>query len=245
MSDETYTTYVNYVKNINLTRDLHNFKSAPEYTYMLEHVSDVYGQEYLNQIRAHTTLTEEDIVEFCRLNDSIGNPQKTRYNTMVVSPSSLRYIWQAHIILTYFKQFKDEFNFVEIGGGYGGLCFAISYLSKKYDIKINSYTIIDLLDITILQREYIGRHMLNFPVEFEDAATYGSNVAKNNMYLISNYCFSEISAEHQRKYIQVLFQKISHGFLAWNAIPVYSFGFKLEVCDEVPITHPNNKYVFF
>jgi hypothetical protein len=246
MSNDIYTRYVEYVKQINITKDLSNFKSVPDYTYVLEHVNSSLGQEYLNLILTHTNISSDDIIEFAKINDRIGNPVKTQYNNMFVSPSSLRYIWQAHIILTYFKKFENEIDCVEIGGGYGGLCLSISNLASRYGIKINSYTIVDLLDITQLQEEYLGRHTLNFPIFFKDAATYGEFIDKKDLYLISNYCFSEISDENQKKYIDLLFPKVKHGFFAWNMIPVYNFGFNLEICEEIPFSGGHyNKYIFF
>jgi hypothetical protein len=247
MCDDIYTQYVTYVKQINLTKDLSNFKNVSDYTYVLEHVSSSLGQEYLKLILKHTNLSTDDIIELSKINDSIGNPVKTTYdNNIIVSPSSLRYIWQAHIILTYFKKFKNEIECVEIGGGYGGLCLTISNMAARYGIIIKSYTIIDLLDIIRLQEEYLRRHILNFPVFFQDATTYGEFIDNKELYLISNYCFSEISDYHQKKYIEVLFPKVKHGFLAWNFIPIYNFGFDLEICEEIPLTGgENNKYVFF
>jgi hypothetical protein len=65
------------------------------------------------------------------------------------------------------------------------------------------------------------------------------------MFIISNYCFSEISEEFQKKYIDILFPKVSHGFMAWNMIPTYNFGFKFSEEDEYPKTGEFNKYLRF
>jgi hypothetical protein len=135
---------------------------------------------------------------------------------------------------------------VEVGGGYGCLCLAIHHFSKNYKIKINSYTIVDLPAISTLQRMYLIKVNPNLQVDFVGANTFGSEVEKNDMFLVSNYCFSEISDEFQKKYIEVLFPKVAHGFMAWNIIPTYDFGFTFREEKEFPNTGSVfNKYVYF
>jgi hypothetical protein len=68
---------------------------------------------------------------------------------------------------------------------------------------------------------------------------------KPNLFLVSCYSFSEIPREYQTKYIENLFPKIKHGFITWNNIPVYNFGFVVDVEEEVPKTGKVNKYVRF
>ena len=65
------------------------------------------------------------------------------------------------------------------------------------------------------------------------------------MFLISNYCFSEIPGNLQKEYIAKLFPKVSHGFMAWNHIPVYNFGFDIKEEVEFPKTGSYNKYIYF
>jgi hypothetical protein len=82
--------------------------------------------------------------------------------------------------------------------------------------------------------------------EFVDATTFGKDINKNNMFLISNYAFSEISYEFQQEYIRHLFPKIAHGFMAWNFIKTYNFGFLFKEEEEIPNTGGiYNKYVYF
>jgi len=246
-----YDTYSNYVRTICSTNNLSDFKSKPEYTYMLEHVSKEQGKQYLECILTQTSISNDEIVEFCVLNDAIGNPKKEKYDgynlNVLVSPTSLRYIFHAHLILTYMKTDKHiNADVIELGGGYGGLCLSLHHFAKKYDVHINSYKICDLIDIIQLQKIYlnIGNSALN--VEFIDATSFGANIKCENMFLISNYCFSEISKEKQDSYRQILFPKISHGFMAWNGIPVYNFGFTNQIEPEIPNTGGDmNKYVYF
>jgi hypothetical protein len=183
------------------------------------------------------------------LNDAIGNPNKEKYDNLKisVSPSSLRYIYHTHLILTYMKKINNlKVDVIELGGGYGGLCFSLNHFASKYGIHINSYKICDLSNIINLQKIYLNTVNSTLNIEFLDASSFGSNIECNNMFLISNYCFSEIAKEKQDSYRQILFPKIIHGFMAWNCIPIYDFGFPALIESEIPNTGGHlNKYVYF
>jgi hypothetical protein len=243
---DLYAIYANYVESICKSNDITNFKNHPSYTYMLEHVSEELGHAYLQCIRMDTKISIQDVISFCNLNDCVGNPNTVEYGIVTTSPTSLRYIYMAHLILTYFKSLNlPTLDIVEIGGGYGGLCLAIHYFSEKYNVKVNSYKIIDLSIITKLQEMYVSKVNPDIHVEYIDAATFGSDITDSNLCLVSTYCFSEIPLEIQHSYIKTLFPKISHGFIAWNNIPIYNFGFACKIEDEIPNSAPNNRFVYF
>lgn len=248
-----YTNYINFVQEITNKKDLSYFKSNHHYRDILEHVSYQQGISYLQYILNETNVTVEDIIAFCNLNDKLGSPLKEKFiirdNELYTSPTNLRYIYHAYHILNYFQTLENNINIVEVGGGYGGLCLALSYFTKYFTIKIHDYNIIDLPTITGLQSLYLARHELKFNIHFHTSDSYGANVEKKeNTFLISNYCFSEIDDIHQRKYTEILFPKIQHGFMTWNHIPLYDFGFEVRVEEEYPQTDmvwKMNKYIYF
>lgn len=243
---DIYKLYSDYVKTVCDTGDLSSFKSNPCYTYMLEHVSPEVGQKYLDCILKHTSITRNDIQEFADKNDRIGNTTRIMYDTIVASPTSLRYIYFAHLILTHLKAKQlPTYNLVEIGGGYGGLFLAVDFLHKRYDMNIESYTIIDLTEPGRLQQAYLSKHTTQIPYYTADASTYGSTLYRENQCLISTYSFSEISPDYQLNYINYLFPRIKHGFIAWNNIPTYYFGFHIQEEEENPKTGAFNKFVYF
>lgn len=244
MTERIYQSYEQFLTSCLTNKLLLDFKRDIRYNQILEHTSIDQGLQYLNLIHK-TSIRQDEIKGFCTLNDSFGNPVKHNFGIVTCSPSSLRYIYHAHLILSHFKTFNIPINIVEIGGGYGGLYLAICFFAKKYDIIIQSYTIIDLPVVSKFQELYLSNFSLEIPVEFVDSTTYGSTLSKPDLFLISNYCFSEIAMEHQKKYIDKLFSKISHGFLAWNTISVYDFGFKYTEEPENPRTGIYNKYVRF
>ncbi len=243
---DIYSDYCDFVTKVCESNDLNMFKSHPSYTYMLEHVSKSQGYDYLYLIKYKTGITGDEIKSFCMLNDSLGSPDKENYDFIIASPTNMRYIFQAHLILSHLNTLDlPTIDIVEIGGGYGGLCLAIHYFAKKYNIKVDTYSIIDLPIICTLQQRYLNEVNSCLKVDFVDANTFGCNMTKSDMFLISNYCFSEIPDNLQKKYIEVLFPKVLHGFMAWNMIPTYNFGFEFSEEDEYPKTADFNKYLRF
>jgi hypothetical protein len=245
--DINYSDYTNFIKTVVTSKDLSFFKSHPAYVNILEHVNEAQGREYLHAIQSQTSISDTLLQSYCNLNDARGNPKKAKYGDLETSPSSLRYAWHAHLILTYCKMLGKPVNhFVEIGGGYGGLCYALYYFSEmQYHVPIQSYTILDLPEPLQLQQLYLQDAPHPFPVHYVDANTYGKNITTKDMFLISNYCFSEIRPDYQQQYITHLFPKVSHGFMAWNMIPLYDFGFSTRIEEEVPKTGEHNKFVYF
>jgi hypothetical protein len=241
-----YSSYEDAIGDICKNGDLTNFKILDKYREILEHVTPELGNQYLAYIRSMTSINDTDIAAYCSINDTVGGSIKVRYEDLYVSPSSLRYIFHAHLILTHMKSLKIySTNIVEVGGGYGGLCLAVHYFANVYGLSINSYTIIDLPNPLKLQRLYLSKVSASLNVNFVDASNYGEQIGNKDLFLICNYCFSEISSENQKGYIQNLFPKVSHGFMTWNFIPVYNFKPDIKVEAEYPLTGKDNKYVYF
>lgn len=215
---------------------------------MLEHVSNEQGNDYYQYLK--TCLPNDFIIDFCKKNDRIGSPNLTYIAGLNyrVSSTSLRYLTHAYLSLKHvLKVSNGPVDIVELGAGYGGLCLAIDYLSSPMNVKINSYTCIDLDNPLKLQEKYIKLFGVSFPTNFVSASTFGEDIQGNNNFLISNYCFSEISHENRTKYINTLIPKTSHGFITWNAIPLFNFGKVITNSEpEYPQTGGgSNLYVYF
>lgn len=242
-----YDNYITHIKEILESKDLTNFKCNQYYREVLEHVDYNYGLNYYNAIKKHITINENNIIEFCEINDKIGKTIKYSFGSFSASPTSLRYIYHTHLILTYLKSLSlNPIDIVEVGGGYGGLCLCINYFSKLYDVKINSYTIIDLPDANELQSLYLENFKLDYPVSFSSSNFFGSDIETDNLFLISNFCFSELPTEYRNKYMYNLFSKVVNGFMAWNMIPVYNFGFNIIInTKEIHTDSSTNRYIYF
>jgi len=70
-----------------------------------------------------------DLLEWAKRTDAIGGPKlREPFGT---SPRNLRYIYTAHLIQTHFENIH---NVVEIGVGYGGLCWVMHGLFDDYTL---------------------------------------------------------------------------------------------------------------
>ena len=247
MTSNLYESYERYIEELLHSGSLASFKSNPAYNHILEHVCPDYGFAYLKLIKEKFGLPETLIQMFGAINDSIGNPKKVAYSeTLSISPTSLRYICHALLILEWMvsNEMKQP-RVVEVGCGYGGLICALQFFSSQFGITIRDYTCIDLDAPLRLQAMYLSNIKLDFPVSFQSASTFGRELQGGDFFLISNYCFSEIDASLQEQYRAILFPKCAHGFLTWNHIPFYDIGKPANVTPEVPLTGANNKYVRF
>ena len=148
LDDDGYKPYENVVSDqIKMSINDMNFKSNPVYCGVLEHVNQGYGYQYLECIAREFPESLDKLKKFLNLNDKHGQPIKYDFATQDqqhyhCSPTSFRYFYQALLVLKHIKELGlNSVDIVEIGGGYGGLCLALHYLSTD----INSYSICDLL----------------------------------------------------------------------------------------------------
>jgi putative sugar O-methyltransferase len=257
-----YTKYQEFVHN-NKDNFL-NFKSDKTYNAILEHVSEELGNQYVNIIEnlindSLTQITFENINDYLLLNDKYGNPIKYLFTIknkpVTCSPTSLRYVCHALIILQHIK-FTNSDRVVEVGCGYGGLFLCINHFSKILNIPINKYYIVDLPEICSLIKSYLEKHNdINIDYQICSAYDYGKDIDDENLFFISNYCFTEINKENRDNYICYLMPKVSHGFITWQTV----FGLKLSdvkiigkeilnTVEEYPQTASianKNHYVYF
>ena len=109
---------------------------------------------------------------------------------------------------------------VEVGGGYGAQSVFLFELSHLFDITIDKYEILDLLEVNNLQKHYINlceattRSKYNIEAFIIDEYNY-----ENENYFISNYALGELTKEWQDLYIDNVVSKITHGYICWNFSP--------------------------
>ena len=262
---DIYLRYCNLVENIGKDDPQKwNFKSNPDFTYMLEHTSYDLGIKFLEKILEYN-LSEEDIKYIkllITLNDSVGGSIKHFYNhiNMKCSPSNLRYIYHSLCALNYAKSKNlKELDIIEIGGGYGGLSFYMINLANLFGIDIKTYTILDRKEPILMIKKYTGvlkkylsaiKDMITVDVFNIDTDTNYKQFLKKNSFMISTSAYSEIPRAIQEKYTkEVINTYTSHGWISWNAIPIYDFVEKSHISytTEEPLTGPPhlNKFVTF
>ena len=242
LGHDLYKKYTVCIDSIIDTPEFDNFKVNPDYSYMLEHAPDP-RQCFIAEAHlgiALKSVSIDAIKEFCALNDSVGSPQLCQFSHDVTSScGSLRYVGHAILILNHFSNFSNEIDIVEIGGGYGGLAAAVYFFAPKLNMKVKSYAIIDLPSPLKLQAKYLEKLGVS-GVQFSDASLYGQDLS-DNLFLISNYAFSELSGGMRKSYEEILFPKVRHGYIIWNYIPVYNFGFEYEQIYEKDVTGAPNE----
>ena len=223
------TVYDNYVKtilrNLDTTPEAWSFKSNGGYRKILEHVTHAQGMLYFQLIKDEFseiyTANTAALLAMCQRNDKYGKPATEIFADFgLCSPSAMRYVYHGLLILKYMRECKlDNMDIVEIGGGYGGLCFILHQLAKLTGVHIATYTILDLKAPSDLQREYLKA--LDTPVV---TGTMGNVKLEKGSFLISNYGFSEFTADIRKAYTEnVLNPYIAYGFLAWNMSATYEF----------------------
>ena len=245
-----YDNYISIVNiNLKLPKNRWFFKAHKNYTLILENLGTYYGNLFLETIKHkfNTLFTKNKkfLIKLCFENDRYGKPKKKIFKEFgKCSPNNLRYILQSFIILTFMeKQKLNTIDIIEIGGGYGGLAFFIIKLAELFNITIKSYTIFDLLDVSKLQKAYLEALNVNNISTMNFYQLDHFQNLKKNSFLISNYAFSEISMELQKKYTeQILNPYVSYGFLIWNYIPIYNFIENKIISSEIeyPDTSGNN-----
>jgi len=202
-----------------------NFKNNEAYTNILEHVTERLGEQYLKLITEEfPEITEEDVIKYLTINDRFGNTVKNTYVTsggtiISCSPTSLRYVYHALIILNYYKTTECE-NMVELGPGYGGLFLAINYFAKILNIHIVKFHIIDLPGANNLIDFYLNYHkdVITIPYELHESSKYGATVPSERLFVISNYCYTDIDTTEKEYYYSHLLKKADSGFIIWQSI---------------------------
>lgn len=241
--NSSYTSYLQSIQNtIGLNINDWTFKSSRNYMSIVTNVTKFVGDIYLNEILSRFyevfTKNKDSIIDICNKNDTIGNPIKEEFDNFTkCEPTNLRYILHSFLILDYMKQNNmDNIDIIEIGCGYGGLCYFLNKLSSLFDINIKSYTCFDLLLASQLQQKYLGHF------DIKQVKCYqldNFDKLNKNSFLISNYAFSEISTDIQKEYINnVINPYINNGFVLWNHMPLYQFINKklnIEIAKRVPL----------
>ena len=119
-------------------------------------------------------------------------------------------------------------------------------LANIFNIKISSYIIFYLNDITVLQKKYLELHNIDINALCIENNDDYKQLLNQNSFLISNYGFSELSKEIRDKYSNIISSFISYVFMVWNFIPVYNFiNNKITDYPEIPLTGGiQNKYIY-
>jgi hypothetical protein len=114
---------------------------------------------------------------------------------------------------------------------------------------------IDFPEVCNLIKKYLNYHKDNIHIEYElhDSSMFGSDIEDENLYFISNYCFTEIHEEYRQKYVSSLFNRVKDGFILWqnNGVSIENIPKYISAIYEIEPEKPNtcldgkNYHVFF
>lgn len=241
------------------------FKQHPNYCQIMEHIHKDHGSRYLTHIETQfPQITFEQIRDYVNTNDKYGGAVKHIYTSqslrlLYCSPSSLRYIFQALLVLDAYNA-TDCTHMVEVGAGYGGLCLAIqmfapSMLTETKTLK--QYYMMDLPASCVLIREYLALHSERLPILYmAHARDRDFNTYQHKTFFISHFCFSELSESEQQRYRDEILSSCIHGMLTWQTCfgddvsranlllgkPVTKC---VEECPQTGPEHAKNYYIYF
>ena len=221
------------------------FRSAAEYSEILDHVSSSLGRRYLRCIERDPQLLEA-ARRVCA-SDTIGGPTKYLYSGFgEASPTTLRYFKVAGDLSRKFGTLSG-LNIVEIGVGYGGQARVLSEL-----FEIETYALVDLPEVLNLSERFLETTGDANRIRFISPQELGP---VNADLVISNYAFSELRREVQEKYLDLIVLDAPRGYMTYNRITPPSFKsltaaelaqrVRGTVTPERPRSYPGNQIVIW
>lgn len=241
------TNYTNEIVALQAITDEHffnNFKRDRRFIEILEHVSHQQGIQYINYIQI---LTSERLLwsKFME-NDNYGNPNKSDFydhlkniadlSSYNFSPTTLRYVCFGLQIFNYIESMNvKELSIIEVGCGYGGQCKILFDICSQFGIKINKYTLIDLENVSKLQRKYLDKFNLQNIVTLPYNDCLDKLDGKYDLF-ISNYALGEFTTDVQNFYIDNVLNRCDKYFITWNTFPINSKLSNYKSVEEFPQT---------
>lgn len=225
--------YFNFVSECVNNKNISNFKS--DYRY-----NRIVGMSNKSQFVVWDDFFKDisiDNIDELKKNDISIAPEI--YNSKKfgnISSSTLRYIYTAYDIKTKFKKLNSV---VEIGIGYGGLCYI---LSNFIDIKEYKFVDVDIV------KEFASLYLDSL-----DIKNYKIDHDGISDLLISEFCFSEFDDDMMKKFYDDYITKTNSIYLVMNLHDetrkqywktLLSNDFDLKEIDEFPKTQWPN-YVWF
>lgn len=198
------------------------FRRHHDYVRMLEHVSKKEGQAYFEIINQEYKLSIKEINEAIEPLQKVGNPRLHYVSGLQkrVSCTALRYL---KVALDLRKLKGPNFgHVVEIGCGYGGQAIILDKIGK-----IKSYTFFDLWQVNFLIERFIENS--EFSANYNISTIRNFNGKTSWDLVVSNYAFSELEINLQKKYYDKIITKSDYGYLIMNTGKVEKYSNNLHL----------------
>jgi len=228
------------------------FRQAPIYIETLEHVSFRFGRQYVEKVVKSKNNEIISKIDVFKTNDDYGTPEIKEFGNIFgkMAPTTTRYI---SVLNDLFNIFGDltGYKIAEVGAGYGGQC---KIIHNAFDVR--EYVIVDLDEAMML----IGKYLSKFDIKPRLQSASTLNYESSDLF-ISNYAFSECVRDIQDLYLERLAKGAAKGFMLCNFVSnrfkvksytlnelvkkLESFGKKVTVENEIPLTFRGNKLVYW
>lgn len=225
------------------------FRRHHEYTGVLEHVTRIQGEEYLEIIRNKYKLSDDDIFQILEPLMQVGSPKLLRIKGLSrkISTTGLRYLKIGLDIKELTG--KNIGNVVEIGCGFGGQAIILDKL-----LEIESYSFFDIWQVNLLIRRFIENSNFSSKYSISTIREDSPNMRNSWDFCISNYAFSELPKGLQEIYINKILKNTKKGFMLMNSGVRGEFGSvknnsqkellnlirNAKILDEIPLIDKNN-----
>jgi putative sugar O-methyltransferase len=189
-----------------------SFKSLPGYQHILEHTSveqaKIYSDEIIQLIKT-CNLDANEIIPASKVNDFIGSPALANFDNFgLISPSTLRYLLFTLRLRRILGGAEVE-NFLDIGGGYGGMSLLANKILGAKNIYLN-----DLDEVLALQKKYLESHNVESIIE--------NNIEmlehKQFDVCVSTFAFSELTRKQRDAIKEKIFPNCKIIYLVCNFI---------------------------
>ena len=254
MKTDKYT-HVNICKKSLTDNNIYeNFKTFPEFTYILEHTTERYGHIYI-QLMIEKYKDYMVLLDWKKLkeNDIIGNPSMVNFielkdyvglENCYYSPSTIYYIYRGIDIIHNLLRNSKNFNILEIGGGYGGQCKLLIDMCVMFNVKIEKYGIIDLEYATKLQEKYLSTFGYKNIEYFGYESTKEFNYFELYNAVISIYALSEFDVDVQNYYVNNIIDNNKNYYILCNLEITNNLFNYNSIIDALPITGTYHKLLF-
>tara|TARA_R110000824_G_C15220596_1_gene677547 strand:+ start:912 stop:1685 length:774 start_codon:yes stop_codon:yes gene_type:complete len=206
VSDGSHALYIESIKEFLSSEDcFSNFRQpSTGYNAILEHVCPRGGNIYSAHLKSNHSQILEKYLEDFKKNDSIGNPVLQDYEGFgEINTTTLRYIKYAVDILEGFGPLNN-YDLIEIGGGYGGLA---RILNCVYNFK--SIKLVDLPEPLELQSKYLSK----FSIPCETYEPQDDIHVEKKTLVVSNFAWCECDKDIRNKYIKDIISKCNRVYI--------------------------------
>lgn len=186
------------------------FRSHPQYSPILEHVSKAQGYGYLEVIGQRSNLPADWAARCDELNH-IGSPPRFTYPSLGrFSPTLLRYVKVYSDLELLFGPVRG-LRYIEIGAGFGGQAAILDVLGE-----VGSVQLYDLPPVLALAEKFMQSAGVTAHSVFRDGTTV--EPAQPADLVVSNYAFSELTRSLQLTYLEKVISKVPMGYITWNSL---------------------------